>query len=245
MLRSNDGVGDLTGRRAAVIGTGGYLMWSAAPAPAPAAEATTAAPTEPAPEAPANKKPTKTPAKATAKPTGLPSPTETVVTSKAAPGLLTVYSRAPLDLIVDGTRLGSTDDGQLSVPSGRRRIEVVNKRLNYRGEITLDIPAGQVTTHTITLPAGQLHVTGTAGADVFVEGAHVGTLPMNDIAVPLGTREVIVRHPVYGERKQTVEVTYGATTQIALPQGDAAAAPIPATPAEAASRLASPPAVVR
>jgi hypothetical protein len=67
---------------------------------------------------------------------------------------------------------------------------------------------------------------------------------MGDIAVPLGTREVIVRHPVHGERKQTVEVTYGTTTQLALPQGEAAAA-LPATPAEAASRLAPPPAIVR
>src|SRR6185436_6907551 len=97
----------------------------------------------PAPDAQTTKKSSKTPAKPGAKPTGVPSPSETVVAGKA-PGLLTVYSRVPLDLIADGTRLGSTDDGQLSVPSGRRRIEVVNKRLNYRGEITLDIAAGQV-----------------------------------------------------------------------------------------------------
>ncbi len=182
----------------------------------------------------------------TARPTGAPSPSETVVTGKTTPGLLTVYSRVPLDLIVDGTRVGSTDDGQLSVPSGRRRIEVVNKRLNYRGDITVDVAAGQVTTHTITLPPGQLHVTGTAGAELWVEGAHIGTLPMGDISVPLGTREVIVRHPVHGERKQTVEVTYGTTTQLALPQEDAANTAAPATPAEAASRLApGPPGVIR
>ena len=57
--------------------------------------------------------------------------------------------------------------------------------------------------------------------EVWVEGEHVGTLPLGDISVPLGTREVLVRHPQFGERRQTVEVTYGSPTQVSLMQQDA------------------------
>ena len=138
----------------------------------------------------------------------------------------------PLDLIIDGVRVGSTDDGQIVVPAGRRRIELVNKRLNYRGEVTLDVASGQVTTHTATLPPGQLRIAGAAGGEVWVEGEHVGTLPLGDISVPLGTREVLVRHPLFGERRQTVEVTYGAPTQVSMLQQESGAG----SPQDAASQ---------
>ena len=139
----------------------------------------------------------------------------------------------PLDLVIDGVRVGSTEDGQIVVAAGRRRIELVNKRLNYRGEVTIDVASGQVTTHTATLPPGQLRIAGAAGGEVWVEGEHVGTLPLGDISVPLGTREVLVRHPLFGERRQTVEVTYGAPTQVSLLQESGAG-----SPQDAASKLA-------
>jgi hypothetical protein len=149
-------------------------------------------------------------------------------------GLLTVYSRVPLDLVIDGVGVGSTDDGQIVVKAGRRRIELVNKRLNYRGEVTLDIAGGKVTTHTATMPPGQLRIAGAPGGEVWVEGEHVGTLPLGDISVPLGTREVLVRHPLFGERRQTVEVTYGAPTQVSMLQGESGVD----SPQDAASKLA-------
>ena len=67
-----------------------------------------------------------------------------------------------------------------------------------------------------------------------MEGEHVGTLPLGDISVPLGTREVLVRHPLFGERRQTVEVTYGAPTQVSLLQQESGAG---SSPQDAASKM--------
>ena len=214
-----------------IIGTGGYLWWDRAATPAQAPEPVAeVAPTQPdklVTPAPRTKRPARTDAPGT-------DGTPVLDASTLSSGLLTVYSRVPLDLVIDGVRVGSTDDGQIVVKAGRRRIELVNKRLNYRGEVTLDIAGGQVTTHTATMPPGQLRIAGAPGGEVWVEGEHVGTLPLGDISVPLGTREVLVRHPLFGERRQTVEVTYGAPTQVSMLLGESGVD----SPQDAASKLA-------
>jgi hypothetical protein len=127
-----------------------------------------------------------------------------------------VLSRVPLDVLVDGTKVGSTDDGAVAVAAGRRHIELVNRKLNYRGEVTLDVSSGQVTSHTAALPPGQLRISGAAGSEVWVEGEHVGKLPLGELSVPIGSREVVVRHPTFGERRRTVDVTYGGPTQVSM-----------------------------
>jgi hypothetical protein len=218
-----------------ILGTGGYLLWDRASAPAkdpaPAPEVAATAPEAPAAPAPRNRR--NRPGADAAR-GQKPAVTPVVSAGKLSTGLLTVYSRVPLDLVIDGVRVGSTEDGQLLVPAGRKRVELVNKRLNYRGEVTLEVPSGQVTTHTATLPPGQLRIAGAPGGEVWVEGEHVGTLPLGDISVPLGTREVLVRHPLFGERRQTVEVVYGTPTQVSMLQQEGTAG----SPADAASRLA-------
>ena len=217
-----------------IIGTGGYLWWdrAAPPAKAPetAPEVALTEPQKPATPAPRARRSSRTDAPTAAKSAGAP----VVDAGKTSSGLLTVFSRVPLDLVIDGVRVGSTDDGQIVVSAGRRRVELVNKRLNYRGEVTLDVASGQVTTHTATLPPGQLRIAGAPGGEVWVEGEHVGTLPLGDISVPLGTREVLVRHPLFGERRQTVEVTYGSPTQVSMLQQESGAG----SPQDAASKLA-------
>jgi hypothetical protein len=104
--------------------------------------------------------------------------------------------------------------------------------------------------HTVNLPSGLLRVRGMPGTEVWVEGEHLGALPLREVTVPIGTREVVFRHPQYGERRQMVEVGAGAPADVTVSFGavaaaDAAAAldgpigPAPPPPAPAqAPRLA-------
>ena len=133
--------------------------------------------------------------------------------------MLTVFSRIPLDIYLEGRRIGTTDDGQLLVPPGQHRLELVSRRFNYRGELTLSLAAGQMMSHTVALPSGLLRVRGVAGTEVWVEGEHVGALPLTEVTVPIGTREVVFRHPQYGERRQTVEVGAGAPADVTVSFG--------------------------
>ncbi|HET9267140.1 MAG TPA: hypothetical protein VFO31_03210, partial [Vicinamibacterales bacterium] len=165
------------------------------------------------------------------------------------PAMLTVFSRIPLDVYFEGRRIGTTDDGQLLVPAGAHKFELVSRRYGYRGDLTLSLQAGQIVTHTVSLPSGVLRVRGAAGTEVWVEGEHMGALPLGDVSVPIGTREVVFRHPQQGERRQMIEVgaatpaevtaTFGATP--AAPAPEAAAVPQPSAPPPAQTAPQSPP----
>jgi hypothetical protein len=138
----------------------------------------------------------------------------------AGPGSVTFFSRVPLEIYAGGRRLGSTEDGPIAMPRGRNVVEFVSTRLNYRGEATVDVRSGFVTTHNVFLPAGMLQLETEPGAEVTIEGQRAGVAPLDALPVQLGTREVIVRHPELGERRETIEVRYGEVTHLRMPLRD-------------------------
>ena len=56
-----------------------------------------------------------------------------------------------------------------------------------------------------------------------------GALPLTEVTVPIGTREVVFRHPQYGERRQMVEVGAAGTADVTVWFGADAAAAAAAT----------------
>jgi hypothetical protein len=76
---------------------------------------------------------------------------------------------------------------------------------------------------------------------------HVGALPLAEVTVPIGTREIVFRHPLFGERRQVVEVGAGAAADVTVSFGAAppaeaiTTAPEPAAPAPSGGAPAQPP----
>lgn len=143
----------------------------------------------------------------------------TLVSEGITPGFIAVFSRIPLDVLLDGRRLGASEDGELMLPPGRYKVTLVNSRFNYHGQVTLDVTPGRVTPHTVDLPNGQLHISTEPGAQIWIEGVQVGEGPSVDVEVPIGTRDVLVRHPDLGERRQSVEVRFARRTDLTLTIG--------------------------
>jgi hypothetical protein len=142
---------------------------------------------------------------------------QAIATDQIISGFLTVFSRIQLDIYLADQRIGTTEDGQLLVAPGRHTFTLVNERFNYRTTVVLDVKPGAATPHTVSLPTGSLRVTTTPGAEVWIDGARVGAAPLGELAVQIGSRDVLVKSPELGERRQVVEVRYGQPTEVTLP----------------------------
>jgi hypothetical protein len=137
-----------------------------------------------------------------------PAPTA-AAQQPAGQGLVAVSSRIPVDVLVKGRRIGTSDGGQIVLASGVHRLELVNRRFNYRDVVSVRVEPGGLTSHTVKLPYGSVRVETTPGAEIWIEGQRMGEAPLDDLAVPIGTREVIVRNSDRRERRQPVEVRVG------------------------------------
>jgi len=131
------------------------------------------------------------------------------------PGLLAVSSRIPVDVYSRGRKIGASEGGEIVLSGGTHRIELVNRRFNYRDEVSLKIAPGELTSYSVSLPYGSVRIETTPGAEIWIEGERVGAAPLGDVPVAIGTREVVVRHADRRERRQPVEVRRGEVSVVA------------------------------
>ncbi len=129
-------------------------------------------------------------------------------------GWVAIFAPVQLDIFDGGDRVGTTQDGRLMFEPGTHEIELVNERLAYREAITLEVAPGEVTAHSVELPAGRLSVTAEPWAEVRVDGEVRGRTPLADLPVTIGTRSIVFSHPELGERRETVTVTLAAPSVI-------------------------------
>jgi len=143
----------------------------------------------------------------------------TVARYEITAGFLSVFSRIPLEIYDGKRKLGSSDAGHVLLAPGQYTVRFVNTHYGYEGKAEFSIRPGEVSTYTVTLPKGTLAVTAEPGAQVFIEGELIGTTPLMPVSVPIGAREVLVRHPQLGERRQSVEVVNGRLVDLNINLG--------------------------
>jgi hypothetical protein len=81
------------------------------------------------------------------------------------------------------------------------------------------VPAGKTSSASIPVPNGSLSVNALPWADVAIDGSPAGTTPLGNLAIPVGTHEVVFRHPQFGERRQTVIVKAQVPTRVSVDFG--------------------------
>lgn len=147
-----------------------------------------------------------------------PKPLEIRALEPPAPAVRTggIRVSSPIELVVlDGERvLGSTSDGPIMAPAGRRDLDFVNSAINYRVRQTVDVKAGQITPFTVAVPNGNLNINALPWAAVFIDGNSAGETPLGNLSVVPGEHEVILRHPQLGERRERVIVRPGVETRV-------------------------------
>jgi eukaryotic-like serine/threonine-protein kinase len=131
-------------------------------------------------------------------------------------GWLTVQAPVEMDIMEDGRVLGNTRTDRLMLPVGSHRIEFSNPGLEFTAARTVQIAAGRTANVAIALPQGRLSINAVPWADVSLDGAVLGTTPLGEIAVPVGTHELVFRHPQFGERRQVVTVKAQTPARIGI-----------------------------
>lgn len=125
---------------------------------------------------------------------------------------------APIELhVLDGERVvGSSVDGPIVAPAGRREFEFVNSAIGYRVRQMVDVKAGQITPLVVPVPNGTLNINAQPWAAVWLDGASIGETPLGNLSVVPGEHEILFRHPELGERRERTIVRAGVETRVAV-----------------------------
>lgn len=134
----------------------------------------------------------------------------------AAAGWIRLDVPAEVQVFENGRRIGASDLERIMLPVGRHDLEFVNNALGFRVYRAVQVSAGQVSSVRLEWPRGSMAVNAIPWAEVLVDGNRVGETPIGNITVPIGTHEVVFRHPDLGERRMTVTVTTGEPVKVGV-----------------------------
>jgi hypothetical protein len=131
-------------------------------------------------------------------------------------GTFAVESPLELRIIENGQLLGVANAAPIVLSAGRHQFELVNDALDLRLNRTVTVDAGKSTRLNVTVPNGTLSINASPWAEVFVDNRSVGITPLGSVSVPIGSHEVVWRHPQLGEKRRTVVVGAQTPTRISM-----------------------------
>jgi hypothetical protein len=168
-----------------------------------------------------------TPAAAPAPTTGVSKPaaarTHAAVPPVAPPvdksmlaGSVAVSAAVPMQVLLRGRVVATTEAESFMLPVGTQELEFVNQSVGYRARRTVTIQAGKTTTLRLEPPSGIVNINAVPWAEVFLDGQRLGETPLGNLHMPIGSRELVFRHPDLGERRATVLVTLKEPARISI-----------------------------
>lgn len=122
---------------------------------------------------------------------------------------------APIELQVfeNGNFLGTTA-GPIALAEGSHALDVANESLGYRARQNVAVKGGQMAALTVTLPQGKLNVNAAPWANVWIDGTAAGETPLANVALTIGSHEILFRHPQLGEQRLTAVVKADSVARV-------------------------------
>jgi len=80
----------------------------------------------------------------------------------------------------------------------------------------VQVTAGAAASVDVPVPNGTISVNAVPWADVWIDGEKVGETPIGNLSLPVGTHDVLFRHPDLGERHHTAVVTLTQPTRLSV-----------------------------
>jgi hypothetical protein len=127
-------------------------------------------------------------------------------------GWVVVY--APFEITLsEGSRLLRLDDrGEIMLPAGPHELRLFNRALGFEEVRRVDLKPGDRATLSVQPQRTTMNVTATEPAEVWLDGARVGSTPLTAAPVDLGTHELLLRRASGGDRRMTVTATVQPVT---------------------------------
>jgi hypothetical protein len=134
----------------------------------------------------------------------------------ALAGSVAVTAPVPMQVLLRGRVVGTTEAESFMLPVGTQELEFVNQSVGYRTRRTVNVQAGRTAALRLEAPNGTLHINAVPWAEVWMDGQRIGETPIGNLQTAIGSRELVFRHPDLGERRSTVTVTLKEPARISM-----------------------------
>ena len=131
-------------------------------------------------------------------------------------GWLALASPVELTLTEDNQIIGTTRAARVMLPAGTHNLVLSNVGLEFQTTMAVRIEGGKTVNRAVPLPTGLLSINAVPWANVWVDGGEIGTTPLANIPLSIGSHEVMWRHPQMGERRRTIVITARTPTRIGM-----------------------------
>ena len=151
-----------------------------------------------------------------------PGATAALVVPMSAPqgipvsGWVSVTSPVEMQLFEDNRLVGSSRSDRIMMSVGDHSLQIVNETLGYRTTRVVQVTPGKVTPIRVDVPKGSVALNAAPWAEVWVNGDRAGETPIGNISLPIGTHDVLFRHPELGEQRHTVTVTMSGPARLSV-----------------------------
>ena len=130
-------------------------------------------------------------------------------------GWVSVLAPFVVDVAENGKSIGSTEQDRVMLAPGEHHLVLTNADLGYRAEQDVTVAAGE--TNSVRLePTGHANINAIPWAEVWSDGRKIGDTPIANFALPLGSRELVFKHPQFGERKVSATIRAGEPVAVAV-----------------------------
>jgi hypothetical protein len=130
-------------------------------------------------------------------------------------GWVAVFAPVLLEIAENGRTLGTTEQNRLMLPPGRHELTFSSKEFGFAETRSIDVEPGGV--RNVTIEArGTADINASPWAEVWLDGTKLGETPLAGATVPLGLRELVFKHPQYGERKVSATIRANVAAQISV-----------------------------
>jgi hypothetical protein len=131
-------------------------------------------------------------------------------------GWISIKAPFTIDIYEQGRLVGTSESERVMLAAGRHDLELVNEPLGLRMTRTVQIAPGKVQPLAFDLPNGVMHLNASPWAEVWIDGQKVGDTPLGNISLPIGSHEIVFRHPQLGEKRHAVSVTVGVPVRLSV-----------------------------